>query len=77
LLNIVTERAQAFHLESIRGFRDTVARGDAAGPVLPAKIIAYLTQDYWFGADVMRIMLSLCAGFGNYLLLRSMGAERG
>jgi hypothetical protein len=45
-------------------------------PYFPGKLISILLPDYWKGQDLMLVVMLLTAGFGNYLLLRSMGATR-
>lgn len=45
-------------------------------PYYPLKLITWLWPDYWGGSDILRMLLFLIAGWGNYLLLRSMGIRK-
>lgn len=45
-----------------------------SAPYYPLKIISYILP-YWLGADIVRLLMLLLAGWGTYLLLAALGTR--
>ncbi len=77
LLNIsLLKEKKSFTWNPYEGFGAPVPAAMQTAPYSPLKLISYLWPNYWMGSDILRIVLFLLAGTGNYLLLRSMGVMK-